>query len=177
MAEEKESIWEETWKGVKIKYIGGALAFIAGSALTITAIAIGVREGFKGNYLKLFAGVFLMAFFIEQIIRWWIRSSRDFDKKRALEKEAERVFDTPEKKLTAPKTKKKTDLSWLIGFLLVAPIFLALLSIATLFAALILNVEYLTDYYAETIAGYGYIGLLSSVVLFILGLVLAANQY
>ena len=164
MIDKKVSILDEPIMGIKVKYWLSALMFIAGVALVIIAVVTGVVDGFEGNYIKLIVGLFLMAYLIELIIVFSYKDSKRFKHQRYLQKEAERIFDTPEKILSDPHAKKNNGMELLTAIMVFFSIFLFLISIGACIASSFLDLEH----YTVEIAQFGVVGDIVSIVLFFL---------
>ncbi len=173
MTDNDGNIWNEPYKGLKVKDYLAAVALIVGSALTILGVAYGLREGFHGNYIKLFAGVFLMVLPIDVVIRSTNESIRKNKEKEAFRKEIEKAFDTPEKKINAPTVASKSDRTTLYSILLLMSIFFFFVSIGAIIAGFFLTMDY-SDGYAELFIRVGAISMLGCFVLFVLSLLLFA---
>ena len=178
MSDKEESVWDERFLGIKLKNFIGGLSLIIGSALTVMGVTLGLEEGFSGNYIKLFAGVFLMIMPIDMANRFARETIRKNKEKESLKKEIERVFDTPEKKIDAPAEAKQevwTPLVQFYCFLLLLSVYLIFVSIGTIIAGLVLDSGYSCDY-GDVVMRIGAGTLLGSMGLFVLSIYLLVRD-
>ena len=113
------------------------LSFLAGLTLVFIGIYIWVNVGFSYACLKYFAGIFLVAWPLEDIYK-----SAQREAKRSRErKKFNEVFDTPEKKLEGKKDKTE-KLKGIAAYSFAISLFITILGVPFLIAGLILEPKY-----------------------------------
>lgn len=142
---EEDIIMEESNNNLDSRPFGGwtvwdylhLLSFIVGMIMVIIGISMWVNEGFSYACLKYFAGIFLIAWPLEDI---FLSAQKDAKRNREKKKFNE-VFDTPEKKLEGKKDK--TD-KWegIAAYSFAISFFITILGVPFLIAGLILEPKY-----------------------------------